>query len=91
VAGIIGWIDEPSLEMTNTVMKEADIILATGGPGNGQVGVLLRQTRRRRGVGGWVGFFLLTLTELVYLGEAKIGGLAPDLSMEGAAFRLKKI
>ncbi|GBU20305.1 acetaldehyde dehydrogenase [Fibrobacteres bacterium R8-0-B4] len=32
-AGIIGWIDEPSLEMTNTVMKEADIILATGGPG----------------------------------------------------------
>ena len=32
-AGIIGWIDTPSLEMTNTVMKEADIILATGGPG----------------------------------------------------------
>ncbi len=32
-AGIIDWIDEPSLEMTNTVMKEADIILATGGPG----------------------------------------------------------
>ena len=31
--GIIGWIDAPSLEMTNTVMKEADIILATGGPG----------------------------------------------------------
>jgi len=31
-AGIIGWIDEPSLEMTTTVMKEADIILATGGP-----------------------------------------------------------
>ena len=31
--GIIGWIDEPSLEMTNTLMKEADIILATGGPG----------------------------------------------------------
>ena len=31
--GIIGWIDVPSLEMTNTVMKEADIILATGGPG----------------------------------------------------------
>ena len=30
--GIIGWIDEPSLEMTTTVMKEADIILATGGP-----------------------------------------------------------
>ena len=31
--GIIAWIDVPSLEMTNTVMKEADIILATGGPG----------------------------------------------------------
>ena len=31
--GIIGWIDVPSLEMTNTLMKEADIILATGGPG----------------------------------------------------------
>ncbi len=31
--GIIGWIDVPSLEMTNTIMKEADIILATGGPG----------------------------------------------------------
>lgn len=31
--GIIGWIDVPSLEMTNTVMKESDIILATGGPG----------------------------------------------------------
>ena len=31
--GIVGWIDVPSLEMTNLVMKEADIILATGGPG----------------------------------------------------------
>ncbi|MGN1097938.1 MAG: aldehyde dehydrogenase family protein, partial [Clostridia bacterium] len=31
--GIIGWIDIPSLEMTNILMKEADIILATGGPG----------------------------------------------------------
>ena len=30
---IIGWIDAPSLEMTNLLMKEADIILATGGPG----------------------------------------------------------
>ena len=30
---IIGWIDVPSLEMTNLLMKEADIILATGGPG----------------------------------------------------------
>lgn len=31
--GIIEWIDEPNLDMTNLVMKEADIILATGGPG----------------------------------------------------------
>lgn len=30
---IIGWIDVPSIEMTNTLMQEADIILATGGPG----------------------------------------------------------
>lgn len=31
--GIIGWIDVPSLELTNEVMRGADIILATGGPG----------------------------------------------------------
>lgn len=31
--GIISWIDVPSLEMTNLLMKSADIILATGGPG----------------------------------------------------------
>ena len=31
--GIIDWIDVPGLDMTSTVMKEADIILATGGPG----------------------------------------------------------
>ncbi len=31
--GIIDWIDVPSLDMTNMIMKEADIILATGGPG----------------------------------------------------------
>lgn len=31
--GIISWIDAPSLDMTNLLMKEADIILATGGPG----------------------------------------------------------
>ncbi|MBQ3986691.1 MAG: bifunctional acetaldehyde-CoA/alcohol dehydrogenase [Oscillospiraceae bacterium] len=30
---IIGWIDVPSLELTNTLMREADLILATGGPG----------------------------------------------------------
>ena len=30
---IIGWIDVPSLELTNMIMKEADTILATGGPG----------------------------------------------------------
>ncbi len=31
--GIISWIDIPSLELTNMAMREADIILATGGPG----------------------------------------------------------
>ncbi len=31
--GIIGWIDVPSLELTNLLMKKSDIILATGGPG----------------------------------------------------------
>ena len=30
---IIGWIDVPSLELTQKVMQEADCILATGGPG----------------------------------------------------------
>ena len=31
--GIIGWIDVPSLELTNALMSNSDIILATGGPG----------------------------------------------------------
>lgn len=31
--GIIGWIDEPSVEMSQILMSEADITLATGGPG----------------------------------------------------------
>ena len=31
--GIIGWIDAPSLELTGQVMRDADLILATGGPG----------------------------------------------------------
>lgn len=31
--GIVSWIDVPSLELTNTLMKESDTILATGGPG----------------------------------------------------------
>lgn len=30
--GIISWIDVPSLDLTNLLMKEVDIILATGGP-----------------------------------------------------------
>ena len=30
---IIGWIDVPSLELSNMLMQEADCILATGGPG----------------------------------------------------------
>ena len=31
--GVIGWIDEPSIELSNAVMENADLILATGGPG----------------------------------------------------------
>ncbi|KOA19299.1 aldehyde-alcohol dehydrogenase [Clostridium homopropionicum DSM 5847] len=31
--GIIAWIDEPTIEISGIVMKEADITLATGGPG----------------------------------------------------------
>ena len=31
--GIIGWIDVPSLELTNELMRNSDTILATGGPG----------------------------------------------------------
>ena len=31
--GIIGWIDVPSLDLTNMLMSEVDTILATGGPG----------------------------------------------------------
>ena len=31
--GIISWVDTPSLELTNMVMKDCDITLATGGPG----------------------------------------------------------
>ncbi len=31
--GIIGWIDEPSIELSQLVMSEADLTLATGGPG----------------------------------------------------------
>ncbi len=30
---IIGWINTPSLELTNLAMSSADLILATGGPG----------------------------------------------------------
>ena len=30
---IVAWIDVPSLELTNYVMHESDLILATGGPG----------------------------------------------------------
>ena len=30
--GIIGWIDEPSLDLSQAVMQQSDLILATGGP-----------------------------------------------------------
>lgn len=39
---IIGWIDVPSLELTNEVMRDADIILATRRSGYGKGGVLVR-------------------------------------------------
>ena len=32
-AGVIDWIDAPSLELTNLLMQQADLTLATGGPG----------------------------------------------------------
>lgn len=31
--GIIDWIEEPSIELSNALMKSVDVILATGGPG----------------------------------------------------------
>lgn len=34
--GIIDWIDEPSIELTDMLMSESDLILATGGPRNGK-------------------------------------------------------
>lgn len=30
---IIGWIDEPTLELSNAVMSSSNLVLATGGPG----------------------------------------------------------
>lgn len=30
---VIGWVDVPSIDLTNMVMRDVDIILATGGPG----------------------------------------------------------
>ena len=41
--GIIDWVDVPSLEATNLLMREADLILATGGPGQ-----RARPDRRKR-------------------------------------------
>ncbi len=31
--GIIGWIDQPTVPLSGMLMREADMILATGGPG----------------------------------------------------------
>ncbi len=31
--GIIGWVDEPTVALSGMVMQNADLILATGGPG----------------------------------------------------------
>ena len=46
--GIIGWIDVPSLDLTNQVMREADIILATGGPGMLKLPILRKTCFRCR-------------------------------------------
>ena len=31
--GIIGWVEEPTIELSNQIMQSVDVILATGGPG----------------------------------------------------------
>ncbi|MEE1031805.1 MAG: bifunctional acetaldehyde-CoA/alcohol dehydrogenase [Ruminococcus sp.] len=31
--GIIGWVDEPTIELSGLLMKSVDVIMATGGPG----------------------------------------------------------
>ena len=41
--GIIGWIDAPSLELTNMVMKESDIIPCNGWSGNGKGSLFFRE------------------------------------------------
>ena len=46
--GIIGWIDVPSLDLTNMLMREVDIILATGWPRHGEGRLLLGQARPGR-------------------------------------------
>lgn len=46
--GIIGWVDVPSIELTNMVMRDVDIILATGGPGMVKARLLLGQARPGR-------------------------------------------
>ncbi len=46
--GMTGWIDVPSMELTNMVMRSVDIILATGGPGMVKGGVFSGQTRPGR-------------------------------------------
>ncbi len=46
---IIGWIDEPTIELTNQLMHHLDVklILATGGPRHGACCILLRHTGHR--------------------------------------------
>ena len=41
---IIGWVDVPTLELSNLVMKESDLILATGRPRHGESRIFKRQT-----------------------------------------------
>ncbi len=51
---IIGWIDEPTIELTNQLMKhpEVKLILATGGPGHGSCRVFFGNPRRLASAAG---------------------------------------
>ena len=42
---IISWIEEPSLDLSALLMKEVDLILATGGEGMGRAAYSSRYRR----------------------------------------------
>ena len=55
--GIISWIDIPSLDLTNMVMKEADLIPGHRRSRHGTRGIFFRQTGSRRGRGQYAGHY----------------------------------